>query len=187
MADVRKDFFSHNGFDENGNTFIALGETYKHKDVLKTSGYKFNKLLNWHGASKVNIDGITLIPIAFDDIYEVINSKWIQEKYDAHEVIKGIKNNNVVSSSNYIGSPGEKFGALSATVKDIIAFNGKYGSCFVYTFEDMFGNALNWFTSKDCDIDVNDNVLISGIVKKHDVFNGVKTTYITRCKIGVVM
>jgi hypothetical protein len=48
----------------------------------------------------------------------------------------------------------------------------------------MGDNVLTWFCSGkgiDPDIEVGDEVLLTGTVKDHKEYNGVKQTYLNRC------
>ena len=65
-AELMKQFYAKNGFNEKGVTFIALGNTYDIKDNLKQASYKFNPELGWHGADPA---GFNAIPISFVDLY----------------------------------------------------------------------------------------------------------------------
>jgi hypothetical protein len=49
----------------------------------------------------------------------------------------------------------------------------------------MGENVITWFCSGaglDDDIEIGDTLLLTGTVKKHQVYNGVKQTVLNRCK-----
>lgn len=182
-ATAKETFYEKNGFDKDGITFMALGDTFACKDILKAQGYKFNSLLNWHGVNPTEVDGVKFIPVNFDTVYEVTHTGYVREKEDAYKTIEDVKNENVISTSNFIGEVKDKFKSMAVKVKHVSFFEGKFGLTYVYTFEDKDGNVLNWFASKCQEIESGDEVFISGTIKSHEVYKGVKTTYITRCKI----
>lgn len=96
-------------------------------------------------------------------------------------------NNVSDNSSNFVGNIGDK---LSETLTVITAKPLKFG--ILYQFTDKQNNRYTWFASKmqkitshqrDRYIVVGDTVSISGKIKDHQEFNGVKSTHITCCKI----
>ena len=57
---------------------------------------------------------------------------------------------------------------------------------FVALFEDENGNILQWWTADEIKAEVGDQVLLTGTVKAHDEYKGVKSATVTRCKIKAV-
>jgi len=47
---------------------------------------------------------------------------------------------------------------------------------------DLSGNHLTWFASGS-DMEVGNTYKLLGTIKKHDEYNGVKQTILTRCKV----
>ena len=68
VADWNKNFKDWNGFDDSGNVFIFLGNTYAIKDEIKQLGGKWNPDV---GAWLINypVDGYALMPVHIDDMY----------------------------------------------------------------------------------------------------------------------
>ena len=59
-----------NGFDENGNTYCIVGNTYVIKDYLKEQGCKFSPLLKWHADHIVDVaSSYKVTKVNFNDIY----------------------------------------------------------------------------------------------------------------------
>ena len=89
--------------------------------------------------------------------------------------------------SLFIGTPGEKITNVNAVVTFYNQYDNNFnGYTHLYKF-DNDGNVITYFSSKDLNLAVGDNVLIKlATVKKHDSYNGVNQTVITRGKIDVV-
>ena len=83
--------------------------------------------------------------------------------------------------SEYVGEIGKK---LTASVKEyrcLSSWNTQYGYTYIYEFMTEDGNVLIWKTSKMLDKDI---ATISGSVKEHSEYNGIKQTVLTRCKVA---
>lgn len=182
-ASAKAKFCEMYGFNPDGTTLMAIGDTFSCKDEFKAHGFKFNQLLNWHGKSPIELDGIKFITVDFDSIYEVNHGGYVVEKDNAYDFIETLKNENVDSTSEFIGEIKDKIKAMAVKVTRVSSFEGIYGTTHVYTFEDKDGNVLNWFASREQKIDEGDEVFLSGTIKSHEIYRGVKTTYVTRCKI----
>jgi hypothetical protein len=93
----------------------------------------------------------------------------------------------------------EKQGKVSAHVGiEGGKFSGRVKVVSVRTFEpqnwyenvrtlvrmEQDGNVLTWWTSTAPQVEADDEIDIKGTIKKHDEYNGVKQTVLTRCKIG---
>jgi hypothetical protein len=88
--------------------------------------------------------------------------------------------------SLYLGEVGNKIN----NVECVVTFYNKYvnnfnGYTHLYKFNNN-GNVITYFSSKDLFLEVGYNVIIkSATVKKHDSYNGINQTVITRGKIEV--
>lgn len=73
-------------------------------------------------------------------------------------------------------------------VRVVAAFSGLSGGFEVhrYRFATAEGNLLLWSASKTQELIQGDEVTLVGTVKRHDEYEGMKRTYITRCKIEPV-
>lgn len=70
------------------------------------------------------------------------------------------------------------------TVGTMRYIEGDYGTTTLVIFEDEPGNLIKWFASRELDdLEVGDVVTIKATVKKHDEYQGVKQTQITRATI----
>ena len=82
--------------------------------------------------------------------------------------------------SNFLGKEGDK---LTATVfvNRHIQFEGAYGITHLYLMKDKNGNEIKWFSSRHV-LDEGCSYEITGRIKGHDVYKGVKATILTRAK-----
>lgn len=93
------------------------------------------------------------------------------------------KENKAENPSIHVGTVGERMRNIVVTMtKEIFIGETQYGSKYLYAFNDVDGNEINWFTGHQ-DIVAGDKMIIDASVKEHKVYNGVKQTIVTRAKI----
>lgn len=184
---TKKDWFKRNAIGEDGLTWIVFGEdTFAIKDELKELGCKFNPVLKWHSAEPVDVPcGYGQFSVSFDDLYE-----WDPKYGTAYpkETAKNIIDARIAelkgpaepSLSEYYGEVGERFRGIPATYIKSRSFDTQYGWTVLHTFQ-IGENVLNWFTQKELDFAEGQAILLSGTVKKHEEYRGVKTTQLSRC------
>ena len=85
------------------------------------------------------------------------------------------------SSSEFVGTVGGKVNVKVKNYKLVSSFDTAFGTMFIHQFEDYDGNVFIWKTGIYID-EAPD--MISGTVKEHATFNGIKQTVLTRCKIS---
>lgn len=81
--------------------------------------------------------------------------------------------------SDYVGEVGKRISAGVADARLLTSWETQWGTTYLYKFVDEQGNVLVWKSSKRITDDVNS---ITGTVKEHAEYNGVKQTVLTRCK-----
>ena len=109
-----------------------------------------------------------------------------------------------LGESQYVGAVGHKIGVkkthqiapFEAVLYGYHAMSGYYGPTHIYRFRSADGNVFVWFASEGpaealglggLDAANRVKVLIEGgSVTKHIEYDGVKQTYLTRCKVRVV-
>jgi hypothetical protein len=86
-------------------------------------------------------------------------------------------------TNEFLGSVGDKLD-LPVTLKAIRFIDGDWGVTTLYTFVTDDGHIVKWFSTRTVftDADVDKSFDIRGTVKKHDEYNGTKSTVLTRCK-----
>lgn len=164
---------------------IGGGSTYEIKDQLKEMGCRFNPAFGWYCNHSIDVpEGYKLVSINFYDVYVWYPlSKRFELKDNAKEIAEAaLATLNPESHSEYMGEIKERLRDLQVTLTAARSFDGFYGTSFVYTF--MYGeNVLVWMTSSYKDIEVGDHYILTGTVKSHDEYKGVKQTKLSRCII----
>lgn len=178
-----ENFKNWNAFNDSGETWIVLGDTFSIKDELKQKGAKFNRELGWHFDH--DEPGYQLYKIDMDDVTDTYFDGRLYFSEDVYEIVNKIKKENTVyepSKSNWIGEVGKKVDA-DVVLRNYRSFYGNFGETGVFEFEDSDGNTVIWMTSPDRDIDYDHIYWIEGTVKDHSEYKGDKQTRLTRCKI----
>lgn len=175
------------GFDVNDPAiYVVTGNTFEIKDILKERGAHYNCCFNWYFNTEVEVpEGHELVKIPFDKVYDWNPiTKSIDIKDDAKEIVTELKaEREPKSNSEYVGEIKERLRDLEVTLKSARPITGPYGTSILFTF-DYNENQLVWFTSSPPELDkaiVGHTYLLTGTVKAHDEYNGVKQTKINRC------
>ena len=186
----RKELLAKWGYDPE-NPLIWLvggGSTYEIKDQLKEQGARFAPQLGWYCCHDLEVPaGYKTITIPFMDVYDWFpQSKRFMLKDNAKEVADAaLSTLKPKSDSEYVGEVKERLRDLRVTLTGCRTFDGFYGETTIYTFK-YDRNTLVWMTSSCKDIEVGEEVLLTGTVKSHDVYNNEKQTRLSRCIIKKV-
>lgn len=87
----------------------------------------------------------------------------------------------LAKSSNYIGEIGEKISVNFISGREVACCETQFGILHIYEFKDVNGNTVIWKTSSGKDIP--ENGVITGTVKAHEEYDGIRQTVILRAKI----
>ena len=87
----------------------------------------------------------------------------------------------LVAESNHIGNIGDKIEVDFVSGKQVACCETQFGLLHIYEFKDANGNVIVWKSSSGKKIPESGK--ISGTVKAHDKYNGIKQTVILRAKI----
>jgi len=92
-----------------------------------------------------------------------------------------------LTKSKHVGNVGDKLTNVSVTVLNTFVFNSAYnGTTYVYKMLTTEGNVLTWFASTTPgSVIEGQQVKITGRIKAHNEYKGVKETVLTRCKVLV--
>lgn len=191
MADSEANFriaLEEAGYDVNlPQIFVVTGEnTYAVKDELKELGCKYKPEFGWYCTHTVDIPvNYGMVGIPFDEVCQWNPlTKKISIKENAKEIADAAKAEAMPkSNSEYIGEIKQRLRDLHVMLTDCRTVESYYGISLVYTFK-MGDNVLTWFCSGkgiDPDIEIGETVLLTGTVKDHKEYNGVKQTYLNRC------
>lgn len=87
------------------------------------------------------------------------------------------------AKSRYIGTTGEKFTRHIVDGKCVASWDSVYGTTFLYKFISDSGEVIMWSTSNY--VDADKVVELTGKVKKHEEYRGVKQTVAYYCKVTI--
>lgn len=87
----------------------------------------------------------------------------------------------LASESNYLSSVGEKISVHFVSGREVACCETQFGLLHIYEFKDANGNTVVWKSSSSKDIPESGTV--TGTVKAHEEYNGIKQTVILRAKI----
>lgn len=88
------------------------------------------------------------------------------------------------SGSQYVGKVGERLKGIPATLLSQLNVGANiYGAVIFIEFMTDDGNVIMWRTGHGCGVEVGKRVCLTGTVKKHETYNGVAQTWLTRCKV----
>ena len=189
----KKELLAKWGFDaENPTVYvIAGGNTYEIKDLIKERGGRYNAALGWYftAPNELPQDYFT-VPIPVDDVYDWHPQvKRLELKDEAKDVVKAaIIRSMPESPSDFIGEIKQRMRDIKVTLTGTRAVDSRYGTSILFTFEQG-QNQLVWFTScppNEEDAVVGNEYLLTGTVKDHKVYNGVKQTYLNRVVLKAV-
>lgn len=88
----------------------------------------------------------------------------------------------LAAESNYLGSVGEKISVNFVSGREVACCETQFGLLHIYEFKDANGNAVVWKSNSSKDIPESGTV--TGTVKAHEEYNGIKQTIILRAKIA---
>jgi hypothetical protein len=72
------------------------------------------------------------------------------------------------------------------TLIAVHSFESRFGTCYLYKFQDQSGNVFVWKTGNQYDWQQGEQFAGKATVKAHDEYKGVKQTVLTRCAFEVV-
>lgn len=164
---------------------VGGGSTYEIKDQLKEMGCKFNPAFGWYSNHPIDVPtGYKIVSINFYDAYVWYPlSKRFDLKDNAKEIADAAKATlEPESHSEYVGEIKKRLRDLKVTLTAVRSFDSFYGTSFIYTF--TYGeNVLVWITSSCKDIEEGEEILLTGTVKEHSEYKGIKQTKLSRCII----
>lgn len=164
---------------------IGGGNTYDIKDELKEKGCKFNPAFGWYCNHPIDVPtGYGMVSINFYDVYTWFPlSKQFMLNDKAKEVADAARAKlEPESHSEYVGEVKERLRDIKVTLTAVRSFDGFYGTSFIYTFTHG-ENVLVWMTSSCKDIEIGEELLLTGTVKEHSEYKGIKQTKLSRCII----
>ena len=98
-------------------------------------------------------------------------------------------NAEIAAKSNYVGEVGKRVSFAPESIECVTSWETMYGTTFLYKMFDKAGNEFVWkSTSSNNPIGCADEEIteVSGTVKEHKEYRGVKQTELTRCRFKSV-
>lgn len=96
-----------------------------------------------------------------------------------------VREKEALKPSSHFGAEGDKV-EFEGVISGVRYIESMYGTSVLYTIRnEETGNVVKWFASREAlgGPEVTGNVVkIKGTIKKHEDFNGLKSTVLTRCK-----
>ena len=108
---------------------------------------------------------------------------WNRELERRERVAKRVEENKELAKSEYLGEVGERTTFDIDSWKALTSWETEWGVTVLYRFIDINGNVIIWKSSKYI-ADEKEISKLTGTIKEHKDFNGVKQTIVTRCKIA---
>ena len=189
-ADKRAKWLKENCFNGNLTTFVYFpADSFEVKDSLKDAGFKFNRSLLWHIANIPEGYEDKVVEITLDKVAEI--GAWGEGCYrpNARAFVDDIlKNCRPIedSTSEWLFEEKERFYDYAVVLKSVRGMETRFGWTQLVKFEDANGNILQWWTAVEIKAEVGDHVLLTGTVKAHDEYKGIKSTTVTRCRLKIV-
>ena len=159
------------GFENDEIHIVNLPDTFSIKDELRGAGAKFNHTFGWH-FSQPNSNYPTITLTAEESFHSEQLVDYIEDVIQSKKGVSGA----------YYGSIGDKI-TVTLTLSNYFSYDGSYGLQFIYLFQDQDQNTFKWSTSKVIGPEIGESVTLTGTIKNHEQYKGVRQTVITRCKI----
>ena len=202
-AEVNREFFERQGFNEEGKIWVVLGKTYEIKEELKENGARwFQAIQRWtfnHKVEKYPTVEISVDDIYFQDhtftyrwnYYKRIGDETYSQKIQEAESLLA-KNDK---TSEWFGEIGKRY-ELELTYTGYNSWEVTFGyrttTQYLHKFKDENGNVYTWKTGDAffrCTSDSyepvreGEQVLLKATVKEHNDYKGTKQTVLSRCKL----
>lgn len=176
--------FGKLGLADDGSAYVVMGNTYERKNELKNAGAHYHPALGWYFSEQVE---------NFDVRRFESQDFGIKDEYGRWNILGG-KSSVIAAAqeeyergkihSEFVGEIGEKV-SIEVTVERVAGYETQWGWTSVFTMVDADGNFFVWKTSSG-DMDEGSHVQVSGKIKEHSEYRGIKQTVLTRCKVKEV-
>ena len=152
--------------------------------ISLTDNFDYNKIVEYWNGKKDQDNFAHNVYVAFG-MYQPQHGYLAWAVFDYMKNVEGFGNPISTTNSNHIGTIGERI-TTEAKIINIRGMETAWGFTNLVEMLDKDNNILNWWTSKDFDADKGDNVKVTGTIKDHGEFRGVKNTVLKNCKMEVV-
>lgn len=169
-----------------GKIYVFVGDTYKIHNDLKADGATYTRNTGWY--FKHAQDKYPTIEMSFEESTHENCAGFMRINGDVYEKAKA-KADALKPKSEYVGTAGEKL-TIKATYTHSAWFESqsRYTYCtektYIHHFETDKGEVLIWKTGIGVlPVDEGEKAIITGTVKEHSEYKGIKQTVLTRCKV----
>lgn len=166
------------GFVNDRIYVVGIKDSFDLKDSIKAAGGRYNEFPGWYFSEPH--EEFKTIEISAEE--SLIENEYGRLEW-RNDIRQTVEARMPANPSEHIGSIGDKI-ALDAELIRISFYDHKFGTTWIYSFQDADENVLIWKTSSCQDIERGDKIRLRGTIKGHDEYNGVKQTVLTRCKIA---
>ena len=108
---------------------------------------------------------------------------WNRELERIERDTKRAKENAELMNSEYMGNIGDRITFAIDSWKALTSWETEWGVTVLYRFIDTNGNVIIWKSSKYIDSE-KEVTKLTGTIKEHKEYNGVKQTVVNRCKVA---
>ena len=155
-------------------------------EVLESDRELAQNAFAWIAQQEASNEYMTNLKIACaDNVSKVSLLGFVASLIPAYNKAMGyeIERKLAAATSNFLGEVKGKVKATATlTAKKYI--DSYYGTSVLHNFVDTQGNQLVWFSSNDTSIEIGETTNVTGTVKEHKEWLGVKQTVLTRCKLS---
>lgn len=176
--------FGKLGICPDGSAYVVMGNTYERKNQLKDAGAHYHPALGWyfdHQTEDFDVRRFSAEDFMVKDEF----GRWniYSEKSDAISKAQ-MEYECEKIHSEFVGKIGDKI-SIEVDVERVAGYETQWGYTSVFTMVDADGNFFVWKTSSG-DMDKGSHVKVSGKIKEHSEYRGIKQTVLTRCKVTEV-
>ena len=173
----RADWLEKNGFnEEDGTTYIVIGETYPIREDLRTSGFRYSPILKWH--RRTPSDEYKTIAVKVEEVANFMSwgtgcffpeaQAYIEDKLAAAAPIQ---------HTSWFGEVGDKICNIDLILVSRSSFTNKWNHpTYIYNFKDDQDHRFSWFTSKVILDDIGSRYKANATIKDLKEYKGIKTT-----------
>lgn len=104
------------------------------------------------------------------------------EKLSSEEKVRIAEGTKDEQESEFVGEVGVRE-TFALTYNKTVSYDWAFGTGYMYFFKDKNGNVFMWGTNKFLEFEKNEELEITGTIKEHKEYRGIKQTIITRCKL----
>lgn len=181
------------------NGYLAKYQPKKYrelKETFETKGIKFYSDESYKKADEI-IKYVLSQKVTNDymnNMHVLLENKEVERKYRNFIVSavavynKGLEREKEYQqqhandmTSKHVGNVGERLNILVKSCNTVTSWETEFGTTYIYKFIDVNDNIYTWKTTK---VFRDDITSLTGTVKTHNDYKGIKQTELTRCKVA---